>query len=103
MGDDTLLLYGHLDKQPEMVDWREGPTQWTPVRERDERDVRGGTDVRFPLQDLDDRGPMWRRGLCVRALHGDRQQSPITANFAMKSVHLRRVAEQSSNPISAQQ
>ena len=23
-GDDTVLLYGHLDKQPEMVGWTEG-------------------------------------------------------------------------------
>ena len=24
-GDDCLLLYGHLDKQPEMSGWRDGP------------------------------------------------------------------------------
>ena len=27
----TVLLYGHLDKQPEMVGWREGFGPWTPV------------------------------------------------------------------------
>ena len=29
--DDTVLLYGHLDKQPEMHGWREGLGPWTPV------------------------------------------------------------------------
>lgn len=29
--DDTVLLYGHLDKQPEMVGWSEGLGPWTPV------------------------------------------------------------------------
>ncbi len=34
--DDTVLLYGHLDKQPEFSGWREGLGPWQPVR-RDER------------------------------------------------------------------
>ena len=29
-GDDCLLLYGHLDKQPEMTGWRDGLGPWTP-------------------------------------------------------------------------
>ena len=29
--DDTVLLYGHLDKQPEMAGWKTGP--WEPVIE----------------------------------------------------------------------
>ena len=28
---DTVLLYGHLDKQPEMVGWREGLSPWQPA------------------------------------------------------------------------
>jgi acetylornithine deacetylase/succinyl-diaminopimelate desuccinylase-like protein len=28
--DDTVLLYGHLDKQPEMTGWAEGLGPWTP-------------------------------------------------------------------------
>ncbi|RYZ33524.1 MAG: M20/M25/M40 family metallo-hydrolase [Myxococcaceae bacterium] len=43
-GDDTVLLYGHLDKQPEMTGWREGLTPWTPVREGDKLYGRGGAD-----------------------------------------------------------
>jgi len=29
--DDVVLLYGHLDKQPEMDGWRDGLGPWTPV------------------------------------------------------------------------
>ena len=28
---DTILLYGHLDKQPEMNGWRENHGAWKPV------------------------------------------------------------------------
>jgi acetylornithine deacetylase/succinyl-diaminopimelate desuccinylase-like protein len=41
---DTVLLYGHLDKQPEMEGWREGLGAWTPVREGDRLYGRGGAD-----------------------------------------------------------
>jgi acetylornithine deacetylase/succinyl-diaminopimelate desuccinylase-like protein len=43
-GPDTVLLYGHLDKQPEMTGWREGLSPWTPVREGDRLYGRGGAD-----------------------------------------------------------
>jgi acetylornithine deacetylase/succinyl-diaminopimelate desuccinylase-like protein len=42
--DDTVLLYGHLDKQPEMTGWREGLGPWIPVREGDKLYGRGGAD-----------------------------------------------------------
>lgn len=42
--DDTVLLYGHLDKQPEMEGWREGLGPWTPVVEGDRLYGRGGAD-----------------------------------------------------------
>ena len=41
---DTVLLYGHLDKQPEMDGWREGLGPWTPVIEGDRLYGRGGAD-----------------------------------------------------------
>ena len=41
---DTVLLYGHLDKQPEMEGWRDGLGPWTPVREGDRLYGRGGAD-----------------------------------------------------------
>ena len=40
----TVLLYGHLDKQPEMEGWREGLGPWTPVIEQDRLYGRGGGD-----------------------------------------------------------
>ena len=41
---DPVLLYGHLDKQPEMTGWREGLGPWTPVVEGDRLYGRGGAD-----------------------------------------------------------
>lgn len=41
---DTVLLYGHLDKQPEMKGWRAGLSPWSPVREGDRLYGRGGAD-----------------------------------------------------------
>jgi acetylornithine deacetylase/succinyl-diaminopimelate desuccinylase-like protein len=43
-GDDTVLLYGHCDKQPEMVGWSEGLGPWTPVRRGDRLYGRGAAD-----------------------------------------------------------
>jgi acetylornithine deacetylase/succinyl-diaminopimelate desuccinylase-like protein len=43
-GDDTVLLYGHLDKQPEMVGWRDDLGPWSPVLEDDKLYGRGGAD-----------------------------------------------------------
>ncbi len=42
--NDTVLLYGHLDKQPEMHGWRDGLGPWTPVLEGDRLYGRGGAD-----------------------------------------------------------
>jgi acetylornithine deacetylase/succinyl-diaminopimelate desuccinylase-like protein len=41
---DTVLLYGHLDKQPEMDGWRDGLGPWKPVLEGDRLYGRGGAD-----------------------------------------------------------
>lgn len=41
---DTVLLYGHLDKQPEMEPWAEGLGPWRPVRRGDRLYGRGGAD-----------------------------------------------------------
>jgi acetylornithine deacetylase/succinyl-diaminopimelate desuccinylase-like protein len=43
-GDDTVLLYGHLDKQPPMEGWDEGLGPWTPVRQGGLLYGRGGAD-----------------------------------------------------------
>jgi acetylornithine deacetylase/succinyl-diaminopimelate desuccinylase-like protein len=41
---DTVLLYGHLDKQPPFTGWREGLGPWEPVIEGDRLYGRGGAD-----------------------------------------------------------
>jgi acetylornithine deacetylase/succinyl-diaminopimelate desuccinylase-like protein len=46
---DTVLLYGHLDKQPEMSGWRADLGPWTPVREGDKLYGRGGADDGYAL------------------------------------------------------
>jgi len=42
--DDPVVLYGHLDKQPEMVGWDEGLGPWTPVLRGERLYGRGGAD-----------------------------------------------------------
>ncbi len=42
--NDTVLLYGHLDKQPEMSGWRDGLGPWNPVIEHGRLYGRGGAD-----------------------------------------------------------
>jgi acetylornithine deacetylase/succinyl-diaminopimelate desuccinylase-like protein len=44
LAERTVLLYGHLDKQPEMAGWRDGLGPWTPVLEGDKLYGRGGAD-----------------------------------------------------------
>ena len=43
-GTGAVLLYGHLDKQPEMHGWRDGFGPWTPVIEAERLYGRGGAD-----------------------------------------------------------
>lgn len=40
----TVLLYGHLDKQPEFTGWLEGTGPWEPVHKDDRLYGRGGAD-----------------------------------------------------------
>jgi acetylornithine deacetylase/succinyl-diaminopimelate desuccinylase-like protein len=43
-GDRTVVLYGHLDKQPEMTGWRKGFGPWEPLIEQGKLYGRGGAD-----------------------------------------------------------
>jgi len=47
--NDTVLLYGHLDKQPEFTGWAEGLGPWTPVRKGDKLYGRGGADDGYAM------------------------------------------------------
>jgi acetylornithine deacetylase/succinyl-diaminopimelate desuccinylase-like protein len=42
--DDTVVLYGHLDKQPPFDGWRDGLGPWEPVVDGDRLYGRGGAD-----------------------------------------------------------
>ena len=48
-GDRTVLLYGHLDKQPEMVGWRADAGPWSPLIEGDKLYGRGGADDGYAI------------------------------------------------------
>ena len=47
--DDCVLLYGHLDKQPEMTGWDEGLGPWEPVLKGDKLYGRGGADDGYAI------------------------------------------------------
>jgi len=47
--DDTVLLYGHLDKQPEMTGWADGLGPWEPVIRGDRLYGRGGADDGYAM------------------------------------------------------
>ena len=47
--DATVMLYGHLDKQPEMTGWNEGLGPWTPVLKGDRLYGRGGADDGYAI------------------------------------------------------
>jgi acetylornithine deacetylase/succinyl-diaminopimelate desuccinylase-like protein len=47
--EDCVLLYGHLDKQPEMTGWADGYGPWVPVRKGDKLYGRGGADDGYAI------------------------------------------------------
>lgn len=47
--EQTILLYGHLDKQPEMSGWRDDLGPWLPVMEDDKLYGRGGADDGYAM------------------------------------------------------
>ncbi len=48
-GDDCVLLYGHLDKQPEMTGWADDLGPWKPVLKGDKLYGRGGADDGYAM------------------------------------------------------
>lgn len=46
---DTVLMYGHLDKQPEFTGWAEGLAPWTPVLKEGRLYGRGGADDGYAM------------------------------------------------------
>ena len=58
--DDCILMYGHMDKQPEFTGWAEGLGPWKPVLRDGRLYGRGGADDGYAL---------FGSVLAVRALH----------------------------------
>jgi len=48
-GDECVLLYGHLDKQPEFVGWEDGLSPWTPIMRDGKLYGRGGADDGYAI------------------------------------------------------
>jgi len=48
-GDDAVLMYGHLDKQPEMTGWDDDLGPWKPVIKGERLYGRGGADDGYAL------------------------------------------------------
>lgn len=48
-GEETVLIYGHLDKQPEMEGWHPGLGPWQPVLREGRLYGRGGADDGYAL------------------------------------------------------
>ena len=79
-----MLLYGHLDKQPEMVGWRDDFGPWTPVIEDGRLYGRGGADDGYAIfAALSAIGALPAQGVRARALRrhdrdvrGERQLRP---------------------------
>mgnify|MGYP002784481790 CR=1 FL=1 len=46
---ESVMLFGHLDKQPEMTGWAPGKGPWIPVIENDRLYGRGGADDGYAL------------------------------------------------------
>jgi acetylornithine deacetylase/succinyl-diaminopimelate desuccinylase-like protein len=73
--NDTVLLYGHLDKQPEMSGWSDGLGPWIPVLRDDKLYGRGGADDGYAafgslaaIEALERQGA--RRARCVVLIEG---------------------------------
>jgi acetylornithine deacetylase/succinyl-diaminopimelate desuccinylase-like protein len=45
----SILMYGHLDKQPEMKGWTEGTGPWIPILKDDKLFGRGGADDGYAM------------------------------------------------------
>ena len=67
-GDDCLVLYGHLDKQPEMTGWRDDLGPWSPRSRVIDSTVAGAPMTGTPSTA---RSPRWEpfrsRGFRTRA------------------------------------
>ena len=89
--DATVLLYGHLDKQPEMTGWRDGLGPWEPVINGDRLYGRGGADDGYAafaslaaIQVLQDQGIPHAR--CVVIIEACEESSSYDLPFYIEAL-----------------
>ncbi|MEX1024685.1 MAG: M20 family metallopeptidase [Planctomycetota bacterium] len=89
---ETVLLYGHFDKQPEMEGWRDDLGPWKPVVEDDKLYGRGGADDGYAafasltaLEALTSQGVPHAR--CVLLIEGCEESGSFDLPFYLE--HLR--------------
>lgn len=89
--EQTVLLYGHLDKQPEMSGWREGLGPWQPVELDDRLYGRGGADDDYAvcaaliaLQALKAQGLPHAR--CVMVIESSEESGSIDLPYYMEQL-----------------
>lgn len=87
-GDDTVLMYGHMDKQPEMEGWAPDLGPWKPVIADDKLYGRGGADDGYAtfaslaaIMALADRGLPHSR--CVVLIEGCEESGSYDLPFYM--------------------
>ena len=80
---DTVLLYGHLDKQPEFNGWRNDLGPWTPKYENGLLYGRGGADDGYAI---------------YAAHHGASRRSTRRASPRPRCVGLIETCEESGSP-----
>ncbi|HVV69443.1 MAG TPA: M20 family metallopeptidase [Gammaproteobacteria bacterium] len=94
----TVLLYGHLDKQPEMSGWHEGLGPWTPVIQESRLYGRGGADDGYAvfasiaaIKALQEQGLTHPR--CVIVIEASEESGSVDLPYYME-----HIAEQVGTP-----
>jgi len=89
--DDTVLLYGHLDKQPEMAGWSDGLEPWKPVLRDGKLYGRGGADDGYAafgsltaIRTLREQGLAHAR--CVILIEGCEESGSVDLPFYIESL-----------------
>ncbi len=92
--DDTVLLYGHYDKQPEFTGWSDGLSPWEPVIRDGKLYGRGGADDGYAvfgsltaIRNLRDQGVPHAR--CVVLIEGCEESGSFDLPFYIEKLEER--------------
>jgi acetylornithine deacetylase/succinyl-diaminopimelate desuccinylase-like protein len=92
--DDTVLLYGHYDKQPEFSGWEQGLDPWVPVRRDGKLYGRGGADDGYAVfGSLTAIGTLQEQGIehgrCVILIEGCEESGSFDLPFYVEALKAR--------------